>query len=98
MLVELCSVAERALNYMHTGNASVIATRVMNPLWIGRSIVQDGIPCLNGQMINNNLLFNRVVVSPETWPYDVAKHQPVTSSQRAQVLTYGEAHYKVSLC
>ena len=77
---------------MHTGNAAVIATRVMNPLWIGRSIVQDGIPCLNGQMINTGSLFNRVVVNVEMWPYDVGKHQVLTCSQHVQVLTYGEAH------
>lgn len=32
--VELCSVVECALNYMHMGNAAVIAMLVMNSLWI----------------------------------------------------------------
>ena len=34
LLVELMSVAEHALNYMHTGNTAVIATSIMNALWI----------------------------------------------------------------
>ena len=39
LLVELASIAEHALKYMHTGNTAVIATSIMNSLWIGRSIV-----------------------------------------------------------
>jgi hypothetical protein len=37
--VELCVSLERALNFMHTGNAAVITTTLMNPLWIGLAIV-----------------------------------------------------------
>ncbi|KAF9440695.1 hypothetical protein P691DRAFT_781620 [Macrolepiota fuliginosa MF-IS2] len=35
IMVELFSVIENALNFMHTRNTVVIATTVMNPLWIG---------------------------------------------------------------
>jgi hypothetical protein len=95
LLVELCAVAERALNYMHTGNVAVIATTIMNPLWIGRAITQDGIPCFNPRYVNTGPS-SQLVVYPEHWPYNNSKHQPLTSSKRSQILTYSEAHFKVS--
>jgi hypothetical protein len=95
MVVELCSVAERALNYMHTGNVAVIATRVMNPLWIGRAIIQDGIPCINPKYVNIGLS-SQLVIYAEQWPYNNSKYQPLTCSNRAQTLTYGDTHFRVS--
>ena len=50
-LVEFCSVVERALNYMHTGNAAVILQDVMNPLWVGRALLVDGFPCFNSSPV-----------------------------------------------
>ena len=96
LLVEICSVAERALNYMHTGNAAVIATSVMNPMWIGRAIIQDGLPCFNPKyvMTGNG---TRIKVNAEVWPFNKKKHQPLSSSKRSQVLTYGEQYFNVSI-
>jgi hypothetical protein len=94
-LVEICSVAERALNYLHTGNAAVIATSVMNPLWIGRALIQDGLPCLNPRYVVTSH-GSRLKPLPETWPYNKKKHQPLSSSKRAQVLTYGESYFNAS--
>lgn len=96
LLVEICSVAERALNYMHTGNAAVIATSVMNPMWIGRAIIQDGLPCFNPNyvMTGNG---TRIKVNAEAWPFNKKKHQPLSSSKRSQVLTYGEQYFNVSI-
>jgi hypothetical protein len=34
-VTEITGCAERALNFMHTGNPAVIKSTVMNPLWIG---------------------------------------------------------------
>ena len=82
LLVELMSVAEHALNYMHTGNTAVIATSVMNALWIGRSIVQDGLPCLNQKIVS--LSSNAwITFSEKKWPWDDVKHKPKTSADRA---------------
>ena len=96
MMVELCSTLERALNYMHTGNTAVIATTVMNPLWIGRSVVKDGMPCLNPdilQVVNGK----HICIDAKDWPCHDLSKQPHSSSRRSQVLTYGESHYNVSL-
>ncbi|KAF8872027.1 hypothetical protein BD779DRAFT_1477818 [Infundibulicybe gibba] len=91
-VVELCSVLERTLNYMHTGNASVIATTVMNPMWIGRAIVQDGLPCLNPQnvMIQHP---SKVHISHQHWPYDRVLHLPYSSSRKSQVINFGKHHF-----
>ena len=95
LLVEICLVTERALNYMHTGNAAVIATSVMNPLWIGLAIIQDGQPSFNPNYLVT-AHGTRVKVVPEVWPYNKKRHQPLSSSRRSQVLTYGEAYFNVS--
>lgn len=42
LIIELCAAIERGLNFMHTGNAAVIASSVMTPLWIGRALIEDG--------------------------------------------------------
>jgi hypothetical protein len=49
--VELCAVLERALNFMHSGNIKVIAPTIMNPMWIGKALIQDGMPCLNPSIV-----------------------------------------------
>ena len=97
-LVELCSVAERALNYMHTGNTAVISTTIMNPLWIGNAVVQDGLPCFNKNIISlhgNSKV--QVSVIKERWPYNQAKLQPKTSSSAAQIFAYDLSHFNVSM-
>ena len=97
-LVELCSVAERALNYMHTGNTAVISTTVMNPLWIGNAVVHDGLPCFNKNIISlhgNSQV--QVSIIKERWPYNQAKLQPKTSSSAAQIFAYDISHFNVSI-
>jgi hypothetical protein len=94
-LVELCSVAERALNYMHTGNAAVIATSVMNPLWVGNAIVRDGLPCFNTNIVALNH-GSPVAIIREKWPFDMIRHHPKSSSKAAQIFTFGIGHFNVS--
>ena len=94
-LVELCSAAEHALNYMHTGNTAVIATSVMKPLWVGNAIIQDGLPCFNPHIVSIKVN-SPVSVMAENWPYDEAKYQPKSSSSACQIFTYGNGHFNVS--
>jgi hypothetical protein len=92
-LVELCSASERALNFMHTGNVSVIATSAMNPLWIGLSIIHDGLPCLNPTIIPT--LSSTLMVNTREWPRNTTQ-QPMSASKCAQIRTYSEGQYNVS--
>lgn len=94
--VELCAVAERALNYLHTGNAKVIATSVMNPLWIGQAIVKDGIPCFNPRIIHltrGELLDTQL----QRWPWDELRQQPRSASRKTQLVMWNEGLSKVRL-
>src|SRR6266550_6801092 len=95
-LVELCSVAERAFNYMHTGNAAVISTTVMNPLWIGNAVVHDGLPCLNRNIVSLHAS-SQVSIIKQRWPYHQALQQPKTSSSAAQIFAYDLGHFNVSI-
>lgn len=94
-MVEFCSVIERALNFMHTGNTAVIATSVMNPLWIGLALVKDGFPCLNAQ-IARLVDGKHVEIKAGRWPLSRLLHQPQSSSRRSQLFNYGESHFNVS--
>jgi hypothetical protein len=95
-LVELCSASERALNYMHTGNAAVISTTVMNPLWIGHAVVHDGLPCLNRNIISLHTN-SQVSIIKERWPYHHVRRQPMTCSSAAQIFAYDIGHFNVSI-
>ena len=90
--LEFCSCLERALNFMHTGNVSVIATSVMNPLWIGLSVIHDGHPCINSHIVPS--LTATEFVNPSRWPTN-AKGQPASASRCSQIRTYGESHFNV---
>ena len=92
-IVELCSCLERALNFMHTGNVSVIATSAMNPLWIGLSLIHDGHPCLNPSIASS---IGAVCVHANQWPRN-NKGQPTSASKGSQLRTYGQGHFNVSV-
>lgn len=94
LMVEFCSVLERALNFMHTGNTAVIATTVMNPLWIGRAILKDGFPCLNKKKVQ--IIDSKYIqLNALEWPFNASSNRPHSSSRRSQLLTYGESHFHV---
>ena len=92
--VELCAVLERALNYMHSGNTKVIATSVMNPLWIGKALLEDGLPCLNPKMVR----FHATTweVRGEYWPYDRSTGIPKSAAKCVFDTNYSGAIYNVS--
>lgn len=43
-VLELCAIVERCFNFGHTGSSRVIATKSMNALWVGKALIQDGMP------------------------------------------------------
>lgn len=96
LLVEFCSVVERGINFMHTGNMAVIATTVMNPLWIGRALMKDGFPSVNSDIVEFSNE-NSIKIKGDLWPFNKSLHRPHSSSQRSHLLTYGESHFNVSL-
>jgi hypothetical protein len=93
--VELCSIAERALNYMHTGNVAVISTTSMNPLWVGHAIIQDGLPSFNHRMVTIDTM-GMMQVGKDKWPSDPITHQPRSSAATSQMYVYNHSVAKVS--
>ena len=94
-LVELTAVVERSINYMHTGNAAVISTSVMNPLWIGLSVIYDGLPCFNGTILNIRNPSHGIVNFGQ-WPFDERNQRPKTASKSGLLHNYGPAVFNVS--
>jgi hypothetical protein len=94
--VELCGVLERALNYMHTGNAKVLATTVMRPLWISQALVQHGLPALSPIIRPGTSMTDAITVLAPDWPTNPANLQPYSAANRAQIYTYGPRLASVS--
>ncbi|KAF8221219.1 hypothetical protein L208DRAFT_1382346 [Tricholoma matsutake] len=74
---------------LQEGNVAVIAMTIMNPLWIGQGIIQDGIPCYNPEMvtINGSCMIR---VDRDMWPYNPKTHQPRTSARTSQLYVYNK--------
>lgn len=100
--IEVCASVERALNYMITGHAKVIATGLMNPMWIGHSVMQDGLPCFNPRLVKfwKDLSKQRstlkLKIGYEDWPMDKRGLICASASKRTQIFNYGENHFAVS--
>jgi hypothetical protein len=88
-VTEVTGCAERALNFMHTGNPAVIKTSVMNPLWIGRAIIHDGLPSFNTMLVKP-MSNDMVKVQFGQWPYDDARNLPKSTSESALRYRYNE--------
>ena len=93
-LIEVTACAERALNFMHTGNPAVIKTSIMNPLWIGRAIVNDGLPSFNQKIVE--LGYNQLRVSFAQWPFDDGRNLPKSTAESALRYRYNEQTVAVS--
>ncbi|KAI5996096.1 hypothetical protein EDC04DRAFT_2612806 [Pisolithus marmoratus] len=93
--VEVMSMLEQTLNFAHMGNAAVLSTRLMDWAWLSLGLLSDGFPALSDTFIAHGaLLMGQVMVRRHEWPVEAETRRPMTSSKRAQQLTYGEAHYE----
>ncbi|KAI6035841.1 hypothetical protein EDC04DRAFT_2897621 [Pisolithus marmoratus] len=94
-MVEVMSMLEQTLNFAHMGNAAVLSTRLMDRAWLLLGLLSDGFPALSDTFIAHGALsMGQVTVRRHEWPVEAETQRPMTSSKRAQQLTYGEAHYE----
>ena len=93
--VELCAILERALNYLHSGNTKVIATSIMNPLWIGKALIEDGLPSLNPNVVRFSA--TSWEVNGEHWPTHRATGTPLSAAKCVILFNYGANVYNVSI-
>lgn len=96
-IVELISALERSLAYAHTGNAKVLSTSLMHPLWLSRGIIDQGMPSLSPILSPVLQSTNVPVIDSSIWPDGGGGRFPAIASKRAQILTYGEGHYAVRI-
>lgn len=94
--IEICAVLERSLAFAHTGNAKVLASKLMKPLWLITSLLEQGLPTFNPCVRMSFLPAIPIAVSPANWPTVTSMKAPAIASQRSQVLTYGQQHFEVS--
>jgi hypothetical protein len=96
-VIELCSVLERALAYAHTGNARVIASKLMRPLWLVQSLLEQGLPTFSPTVRLTSSISNPIAISSSDWPTSDNLNVPAIASKRSQVLTYGNDHFEASV-
>ncbi|KAG2353802.1 hypothetical protein BDR07DRAFT_1495656 [Suillus spraguei] len=82
--VELCSVLERTLAYAHTGNARVLATRLMRPLWLVQSLLEQGLPTFAPCIRTTTAINNPIAISAVDWPTLDNLNVPAIASKRSQ--------------
>jgi hypothetical protein len=86
---------ERAFNFAQTGSARAIASRLMDRLWIGKALVQDGMPCFSSAVtLGHNSDFNTMGIRLEAWPD--TKHGGVAlASSKSHIYHYRQGHFEV---
>ncbi|KAG2738230.1 hypothetical protein P692DRAFT_20882808 [Suillus brevipes Sb2] len=95
-IVELCSVLERALAYAHTGNARVIASKLMRPLWLVQSLFEQGLPTFSPSVRLAASISNPISISSSDWPTSDNLNVPAIASKRSQAYKAG-FHIELSI-
>lgn len=68
------SVLERALNVAHTGNVRVIATSLINPMFVGRSLVNHSTPTFHECVVMDHTALDAVHIPDLKFPRSQATH------------------------
>jgi hypothetical protein len=85
---ELCSVLEQSLNFSHTGNTRVLATSLMDPLWVSKALIADGIPAFS-PAVDFALSGNREpYIRLSHWPIARSTSKFALASKRLHLLNY----------
>ena len=96
-LLEFACALERLLAYAHTGNAKVLSSAVMRPLYMIPSLLTMGLPTIKQAIYHlpfqNATLFT---IQEELWPLNKSLKGPAICSKRSQTLTYDETQFLVS--
>jgi len=95
-IVELCSVVERALSFMHTGNTAVLLTRLMSPLWTSQGLLKDGWPCFNRELVRFGGPL-RIEWKIKQWPFDKQTRKPISSAYAGQKFYHAKDHAGVRI-
>jgi hypothetical protein len=95
--LELCSVMERSLNYCHTGNARVLASSLMNPLWVSKGLLRDGMPCFGPAVdFGQSDLHDPRIKLPD-WPVNKNSGALALATRKTHSINYDQAQLAVSI-
>ena len=93
-LTELLAMLERAIAYIFTGDGKVIVRALMGHYGLKRSLLELGLPAITRSIQFEDHMTTSFNLTRADWP--VTRGLLAVASKRAQVLTYGEDHYKAS--
>lgn len=96
--LELTSAIERTVTYASTGNAKVLSSAVMKPLFITRGIIEHGMPTIVKGIYQLPLRgVTPFTVNKHAWPLTANRRGPAICSKMSHILNYDEDQYIVSL-
>jgi hypothetical protein len=93
--VEVAACLERAINFAHTGNSKVLQKRLMDPLFLTRGIVRDGLPVLSEIVHLGHLANTKPSIDYHLWLTD-SRRMPVVGSLKSQTFRFGSQQASVS--
>ena len=90
--VELTAALERPLNYAHTGSTKVLTRALMDPLWLGPSLIHDGLPTLSSIVCRPGIHWGHFEghIQYSNWPVTGNPQHPHMASRRSFAFNYGE--------
>ena len=94
-LIELVAVLERTLTFAYTGDARTIATGLMHPFGLQRSLLENGLPTIVSSIEMGKEIAETFAMQPDLWPM-TRDHVPAVASKRAILLTYKAYELQVS--
>ena len=96
--VELMAQCERGYNFLHTGNTACLATASMNETWLAPSVLVDGIPSFNPNLVVIQPNGDNTVIKLDIrrWPMDPKLNVPHLASKAAMMFHLGHETWMVS--
>jgi hypothetical protein len=95
--LELCSVLERTLNYAQTGNGKVLARSLMNPLWVSRGLLEDGMPTFSSAVDFDLDGSKDPIIRMTEWPLMHRSRALALPSRKSHLVNYGQGQLDVSV-
>jgi hypothetical protein len=96
-LLELIAISDRIVAFGYTGHGKVIPSALGKMMWFGLAAQAGLMPCLNPNIIRiGGTPENLLEIVPAAWPMDAARRNPLQSSDRCQILTFGAPFASVS--
>lgn len=98
-LLELVANVERALSYCHSGIGRCLSRTTMDPLWLSKGLLVDGMPTLAPHVVVIALSHSsapKIHVNLDFWPMDRNTLVPHSAAKASLIFYYNRAVANVS--